>query len=155
MSSDVCALEVAKVHRLRYTAGIIVLSAENPMVAPHGFEILLSYPMCTFVRMPAPGPAPQPPEDKMIHPVVGSGCADMAVVVGPASNHRVQPGYHQLIGREARPGYRVDRHLLVVGITHLLRRIPSVIRWVLHPAHQVGRILLLASQGVIVLFHPA
>lgn len=58
MSADVRALGVAQVQHLRCAEGVLVLSAENPMVAPHSFKILLTHPMSALMGVSAPGPAP-------------------------------------------------------------------------------------------------
>jgi len=65
-----------------------------------GGEAMLLHPVTRFLGMSAFGPLPQRPPDFVVHPVERIRCHTVPVVVGPATNDRVQHPYQQcLAGR--------------------------------------------------------
>src|SRR6266699_451109 len=70
-----------------------LLPEENPMSFVPGAEVLLSHPAFGLCRMPSFGPRPQYLEDGGVHVVEGYFARHMAVIVGPAPDHRIELGY--------------------------------------------------------------
>ena len=76
---------------------VCLLPEENPMSSVPGAEVLLRHPAFGLCWMPSFGPRPQPREDGGVHVVEGDFARHMAVIVGPAPDHRIELGYQ--IGR--------------------------------------------------------
>ena len=90
MTHDLNRAHIEQIDDLGYTALRLLGCKEAPVAVTNGSKITVSYPLGLFARVSPFSPAPEVFKDARVNIVKGIFGARVAVVVGPAPDHRVE-----------------------------------------------------------------
>lgn len=90
MAHDLNRAHIEQINDLCFTSLRLLSCKEAPFAVTNGPKITLSYPMGLFAWVSPFSPLPEVFEDAVINVMKGFLGARVAVVVGPAPDHRVE-----------------------------------------------------------------
>ena len=90
MAHDLNRTHIEQIYDLCFTALRLLGCKEAPFAVTNGPKITVSYPLGLFVWVSSFRPPPEVFEDAVVNVIKGFLGACVAVVVGPAPDHRVE-----------------------------------------------------------------
>ena len=90
MTHDLNRTHIKQVDDLGFTTLHLLGCKKAPVAVTDGSKVTISYPLGLFVWVSSFNPAPEVFKDAGINVVKGVFGAQMAVVVGPSPDHRVE-----------------------------------------------------------------